>query len=237
MLRQVIRKQKWPITLFGINITVTIFILIFLPYYENSLPKLEIGIFETMVQVISILCGFTLVSIFYYISKIGEQKTRYTISFVEYVLRGKHTLSDVGEEISKLLKAIDTMEVKSPINVNGIRIKDNIKKMSNSVNRIDVVLESLAMDSGESFGSLSATIRSDLYIILGLFSFSILLCFIGIIGPGSHNNVLSWIYLTGIASNLLNDIIFFNAAWNRAQRISDTLDKNYLSLLWKLREK
>jgi uncharacterized membrane protein len=84
------------------------FFLIF--KYSLLLPTLDARIFESFIQVIGILLGFTVVGIFYYLVKIDDQKNHLINSLLTNLSRIKTVTSREDEQVKKFLEALDKVD-------------------------------------------------------------------------------------------------------------------------------
>lgn len=81
-----------------------------------------------------------------------------------------------------------------------------------------------------SFEVAANSVKSDTLKLILLFSFSLIICFIGLFYTSSGVGGNVWLYIAFALSSITSAMLYFNGAWTQLQILSDDLDKELLTL-------
>lgn len=97
--------------------------------FSVLLTALDPRLFESFIQVIGILLGFTVVGIFYYLGRIDDQKHDYINSRLALMTRIKDAPSEVDERAKKVLEAFDKAEDENKKFYMGEQIRQSMAQL------------------------------------------------------------------------------------------------------------
>ncbi|MGC1930518.1 MAG: hypothetical protein WA667_16240 [Candidatus Nitrosopolaris sp.] len=146
------------------------------------MPSLDARIFESFIQVIGILLGFTVVGIFYYLGKIDDQKHDFINSLLTKLSRIKSVASGDDEQAKKIIEALGKGdEVKKFYMGEQIRqVMAQMSKIRRETASLSNTFDAIIKDATKVFEEMTDLIRRDFTNIIISYGLAIGLSFVAL---------------------------------------------------------
>ncbi len=225
VLNEAGKANKRPFTI-GLLVIAVLALLAYVGYFYNILPDVPHEIFESLIQVIAMLFGFTLIVIFYYQGKLHEHKKETLQAFFDFIEMQDEIFTlekKYVEPFKEIVNLLPPAVLKGWFSEKVLEIEQNTETRRKE-------LYSSYHQTMSSFKHEARSVRTKTLVLIGLFSISLLICFNGLFYTANEVEGQGWYYLASALMSITGAMLFFIGAWSGLQIVSEDLDKEYLKL-------
>lgn len=202
------KANKKPLII-GIIILLFLAVLAWISYrFNESLPEVSHELFESLIQVIAMLFGFTLIVIFYYQGKIHEHKKDTLHAFLDFI-EIQDEIFTFETKYTEVLKGV--VNLMPPAILKGWFSESLLRAEQNTEARRKELYSNYHLTVA-SFEREARSVRTSTLILIGLFSFSLYLCFTGLFFTASEREGYAWYYVALALISITSALLFFTGA-------------------------